>query len=84
MTWLTAGALTDPQLHASASNACTTDARLGGVCRVPQQNPGYADVTDPNALHFHSFSGARVKRKHKFMVMELERRDMIWYTVAGM
>ena len=31
MTLLTAGALTDPRLHAAASNVCTTDARLGGV-----------------------------------------------------
>ena len=34
---LTAGALTDPQLPATASNECTTDARLGGVGRVPPQ-----------------------------------------------
>ena len=34
MTLLTAGALTDPQLPATASNVCTTDARLGGVGRV--------------------------------------------------
>ena len=31
MTLLAAGALTDPQLPATASNVCTTDARLGGV-----------------------------------------------------
>ena len=37
MTLLTAGALTDPQLPATASNVCTTDARLGGVGRVPPQ-----------------------------------------------
>ena len=35
MTLLTAGALTDPWLPAIASNVCTTDARLGGVGRVP-------------------------------------------------
>ena len=34
MTLLTVGALTDPQLPATASNVCTTDARLGGVGRV--------------------------------------------------
>ena len=33
MTLLTAGALTDHRLPATASNACTTDARLGGVER---------------------------------------------------
>ena len=40
----TAGALTDPRLPATASNVCTTDARLGGVGRVapPNKNPGYA------------------------------------------
>ena len=37
MTRLTAGALTDPQLPATASHVCTTDARLGGVGRVPPQ-----------------------------------------------
>ena len=45
MTLLTAGALTDPRLPATASNVCTTDARLGGVGRVPHppnKNPGYA------------------------------------------
>ena len=44
MTLLTAGALTDPRLPATASNVCTTDARLGGVGRVPHppnKNPGY-------------------------------------------
>ena len=35
MTLLTARALTDPRLPATASNVCTTDARLGGVGRVP-------------------------------------------------
>ena len=35
MTLLTAGALTDPRLPATASSVCTTDARLGGVGRVP-------------------------------------------------
>ena len=34
MTLLTAGALTDPHLPATASNVCTTDVRLGGVGRV--------------------------------------------------
>ena len=45
MTMLTAGALTDPRLPATASNVCTTDARLCGVDRVlpPNKNPGYAD-----------------------------------------
>ena len=38
MTLLTiAGALTDPQLPAAASNVCTTDARMGGVGRVAPQ-----------------------------------------------
>ena len=37
MTLLTAGALTDPQLPMTASNVCTTDARLGGVGRVVHQ-----------------------------------------------
>ena len=43
-TLLTAGALTDPQLPATASNVCTTDAGLDGVDRVPpsQKNPGCA------------------------------------------
>ena len=34
MTLLTAGALTDPQLPVTASNVCTTDARMGGVGQV--------------------------------------------------
>ena len=39
MTMLTAGAPTDPRLPATASNVCTTDARLGGVGRVPPPPP---------------------------------------------
>ena len=39
ITLLTAGALTDPRLPATASNVCTTDARLGGVGRVPPPPP---------------------------------------------
>ena len=35
MTLLNYGALTDPQLPATASHWYTTDARLGGVGRVP-------------------------------------------------
>ena len=34
MTLLTAGALIDPHLPATASNVCATDAWLGGVGRV--------------------------------------------------
>ena len=47
ITLLTAGALTDIQLPATPSNVCTTDARLGGVDRVPpppNKNLGYAGV----------------------------------------
>ena len=39
MTLRSAGAFTDRQLPATASNVCMTDAKLGGVGRV---NPGYA------------------------------------------
>ena len=38
ITLLAAGAFTDIQLPATASNVCTTDARLGGVGRVPPPN----------------------------------------------
>ena len=34
MTLLSAGGLTDPQLTATASNVCASDAWLGGVGRV--------------------------------------------------
>ena len=34
MTMLAAGALTDPQLPATASHVCATDEWLGGVGRV--------------------------------------------------
>ena len=51
ITVLTAGALTDLQLPAAASNA-TTGARLGGVGRVPppNKNPGYADAPSTNYI----------------------------------
>ena len=35
MTLLTAGALTETQLPATATNVCTTDARVGGIGWVP-------------------------------------------------
>ena len=38
-TLLPDGALTYPQLPATVSNVCTTDARLGGVGRVPPPHP---------------------------------------------
>ena len=44
---LTAGALTDPQLPARASNVYTTDARLDGIGRVALtgwHRPAGADV----------------------------------------
>ena len=46
MTLLTAGALIDPHMPATASNVCTNDVRLGDVGRVPppNKNPGYAGV----------------------------------------
>ena len=46
MTLLTAVVLTNPQLSATASNVCTTDARLVGVDQVapPNKNPGYSGV----------------------------------------
>ena len=49
MTLLTAGALIDPQLPATASNVCTTDARLvvSFGCPPPHKNPGYAGVFRP-------------------------------------
>ena len=50
MTRLTAGVLTYPQLPATASNMCTTDAWLGAVDRVPPptiKNPGYAGECMP-------------------------------------
>ena len=48
MTLLTVGAITDPRLPATASNVCTTDARLGGVSRMPPQTKILATpVTSP-------------------------------------
>ena len=55
MTLLTAGALTDPQLPATASTfARLSSARLLGWRRPgalpPNKNPGYADAT--TTIHF--------------------------------
>ena len=47
MTLMTAGVLTDPQLLATASNVCTTDARLARVATAgcyPNKKHGYADA----------------------------------------
>ena len=44
---LTAGALTDPRLPATASNVCTTDARLGGVGRVANCFPNHVLAAIP-------------------------------------
>ena len=52
MTLLTAGALTDPQLPATASNVCTTDATGGWVVSAGCKNPGYAGA--PTGANFRS------------------------------
>ena len=56
MTLLTARALTDLRLPATASNVCRTDARLGGVGRVPppNKNPSYAGVQRATGEWFHT------------------------------
>ena len=41
MTLLTAGALTDPQLPATASNVCATDAWLGVAGRCPPKQKSW-------------------------------------------
>ena len=49
MTLLNDGALTDPQLPATASHLCTTDARLDDFGQLPpssNKNPGYAGDFD--------------------------------------
>ena len=62
MILLTAGALTDPQLPARASNVYTTDAMAGwqwpgGIDRVesagcpPNKNPGFAGATSSRSGH---------------------------------
>ena len=53
MTLLNDGALTDPQLPATASHLYTTDAKLGDVGRVlpPNKNPGYAGDFDGSEIH---------------------------------
>ena len=56
MTLLNDGALTDPQLPATASHWYTTDARLGGAGRVPppNKNPGYAGDFDGSEIQSKS------------------------------
>ena len=56
MTLLNDGALTDPQLPATASHWYTTDARLGDVGRVlpPNKNPGYAGDFDGSEIQSKS------------------------------
>ena len=73
MTLLTAGALTNHQLPETASNVCTTDARLGGVGRVPppNKNPGYAG---DHAMLFGFRSGVTLPELLKmFSYLCLER-----------
>ena len=75
MILLTAGAPTDPQLPARASNVYTTDARMGGIGRVastgwhrpgapPNKNPGYAGVlgeVKTRANPYHNQNGCNRK-----------------------
>ena len=64
MTLLTAGALTalpDPQRPATASNVCTTDARLGGI---PNKNPGYASGYRYILIVNTELSNAWQERRH--------------------
>ena len=61
MILLTAGALTDPQLPARASNVYTTDARLGGIGRVALTGWHRPD------------GGGRVPPKKKFWLRRCEQ-----------
>ena len=54
MTLPTAGALTDTQLPATASNVSTTGARLGGVSRVP-----------PPKKNLVTYTGVCMHRSHR-------------------
>ena len=58
-------ALTYPQLPATVSNVCTTDARLGGVGRVPpppppNKNPGYSGGSASRLLSWSFLSHVAV------------------------
>ena len=68
MTLLTAGALTAPQLPATASNVCTTDARLGGVGRVPhtKKDPDYAGGCNEHQDAYTHLQGETVKTVKTF------------------
>ena len=61
MTLLTAGALTYPQLPATASNVCTTGARVGGVGRV-------ANLFSLNMLRQHSQYDSRLGFSFRVLV----------------
>ena len=60
MTLLTAGALTEPRLPATASHVCTTDARLGGVGRGPPPPPN----------KYPCYAGGLLKRTKQARVKE--------------
>ena len=80
MTLLTAGALIDPRLPATASNVCTTDARLGGVGRVPPPppNPGYAGapgMSDHEAVTFEVNINPIRNRKPPHKVFKYKSAD---------
>ena len=62
-TLLPDGALTYPQLPATVSNVCTTDARQGGVGRVPpppNTNPGYSGGSASRLLSWSFLSHVAV------------------------
>ena len=63
-TLLPDGALTYPQLPATVSNVCTTDARLGSVGRLPppppNKNPGYSGGSASRLLSWSFLSHVAV------------------------
>ena len=87
MTLLNAGALTDPQLPATASNVCTTDARRVGVGRVapPNKNPGYAMAHLITSLVTLSNAFSRSTKARHFLLLGqvfLHHLKMPWIRVS--
>ena len=78
MTLLTAGALTDPQLPATASNVCTTDARLGGAGQMPPKQKSWLRRWRPWQFTTHkgicdSVHGFHVSCRFLDLVVEIRR-----------
>ena len=77
LTLLTAGSLTNPQLPATASNVCATNAWLDGVSRVPPP-PTIILATPAGSIHNNAPGLGSEPRATVSSPSFLHTSEMVW------